>query len=225
MPQFELPDLLEIETARDRIGAHAHWTPLLSSRSIGELAKADVWLKCENLQKAGAFKFRGAMNACLHAIEEERMPAAGVITFSSGNHGQAVALAARTLGLDATIVVPEDIPAVKRAAIESYGARLEIAGLTSTDRHQRALELSEENGGLIVPPFDHPDSKLSTSYRRPTRSWCRPAAAGCSPAWQSRCPTETRQPGSSLWSRPMRTPWHSRSRQARSSPSTRYREP
>lgn len=157
MPQFELPDLLEIETARNRIGAHAHWTPLLSSRSIGELAKTDVWLKCENLQKAGAFKFRGAMNACLRAVEEERMPAAGVITFSSGNHGQAVALAARTLGIDATIVVPEDIPTVKRAAIESYGARLEIAGLTSTARHQRALGISEENGGLIIPPFDHPD--------------------------------------------------------------------
>ena len=157
MPELQLPDLPEIEAARNRIGAHAHWTPLLSSRSIGELSNADVWLKCENLQKAGAFKFRGAMNACLRAVEEERMPGAGVITFSSGNHGQAVALAARTLGIDATIVVPEDIPAVKRAAIEAYGARLEIAGLTSTDRHQRALELSAENGSLVIPPFDHPD--------------------------------------------------------------------
>ena len=157
MPDLELPGFAEIESARNRIGAHAHWTPLLSSRSIGELANADVWLKCENLQKAGAFKFRGAMNACLRAVEEGRMPGAGVITFSSGNHGQAVALAARTLGIDATIVVPEDIPSVKKAAIEAYGARLEIAGLTSTDRHQRALEISGENGSLIIPPFDHPD--------------------------------------------------------------------
>ena len=157
MPDLELPGFPEIESARNRIGVHAHWTPLLSSRSIGELAKAAVWLKCENLQKAGAFKFRGAMNACLRAVEEKRMPASGVITFSSGNHGQAVALAARTLDIDATIVAPEDIPAVKKAAIESYGARLEIAGLTSTERHQRALEISGENGSLVIPPFDHPD--------------------------------------------------------------------
>ena len=157
MPDLKLPDLLEIETARKRIGAHAHWTPLLSSRSIGELSNADVWLKCENLQKAGAFKFRGAMNACLRAVEEEKMPGSGVITFSSGNHGQAVARAAKTLGIDATIVVPEDIPSVKRAAIEAYGARLEIAGLTSTDRHRRALAISEQSGGLIIPPFAHPD--------------------------------------------------------------------
>ena len=157
MPNLQLPELPEIEAARGRIGAHAHWTPLLSSRSIGELSNTDVWLKCENLQKAGAFKFRGAMNACLRAVEEEKMPGSGVITFSSGNHGQAVALAAKTLGIDATIVVPEDIPSVKRAAIEAYGARLEIAGLTSTDRHRRALEIAEKSGGLIIPPFDHPD--------------------------------------------------------------------
>jgi len=157
MPNLQLPELPEIEAARGRIGAHAHWTPLLSSRSIGELSNTDVWLKCENLQKAGAFKFRGAMNACLRAVEEEKMPGSGVITFSSGNHGQAVALAAKTLGINATIVVPEDIPSVKRAAIEAYGARLEIAGLTSTDRHRRALEISEKSGGLIIPPFDHPD--------------------------------------------------------------------
>ena len=157
MPNLQLPELPEIEAARGRIGAHAHWTPLLSSRSIGELSNTDVWLKCENLQKAGAFKFRGAMNACLRAVEEEKMPGSGVITFSSGNHGQAVALAAKTLGINATIVVPEDIPSVKRAAIEAYGARLEIAGLTSTDRHRRALEIAEKSGGLIIPPFDHPD--------------------------------------------------------------------
>ena len=72
MPDLQLPGLPEIEAARNRIGAHAHWTPLLSSRSIGELSNTDVWLKCENLQKAGAFKFRGAMNACLRATEEER---------------------------------------------------------------------------------------------------------------------------------------------------------
>ncbi|MEE3296652.1 MAG: threonine/serine dehydratase [Planctomycetota bacterium] len=157
MPNLQLPELPEIEAARGRIGAHAHWTPMLSSRSIGELSNTDVWLKCENLQKAGAFKFRGAMNACLRAVEEEKMPGSGVITFSSGNHGQAVALAAKTLGIDATIVVPEDIPSVKRAAIEAYGARLEIAGFTSTDRHRRALEIAEKSGGLIIPPFDHPD--------------------------------------------------------------------
>jgi len=157
MPNLQLPELPEIEAARGRIGAHAHWTPLLSSRSIGELSNTDVWLKCENLQKAGAFKFRGAMNACLRAVEEEKMPGSGVITFSSGNHGQAVALAAKTLGINATIVVPEDIPSVKRAAIEAYGARLEIAGLTSTDRHRRAIEIAEKSGGLIIPPFDHPD--------------------------------------------------------------------
>ena len=96
MADLELPEFAEIESARTRIGPHAHWTPLLSSRSIGELSNTDVWLKCENLQKAGAFKFRGACNAVFSLSDAEA--AKGIITHSSGTHAQAVALAARAPG-------------------------------------------------------------------------------------------------------------------------------
>jgi threonine dehydratase len=116
-----------------------------------------VWLKAENLQRAGAFKIRGALNATIQARAHGEVPAAGVLTYSSGNHGQAVALAARILGLKATIVAPEDIREVKRSAIVGYGARLETAGLTSEDRRVRAEEIARETGARIIRPYDHPD--------------------------------------------------------------------
>jgi len=156
-PSPTLPELADMDAARDRIGAQIHWTPLLSSRTLGSLSGTSVWLKCENLQRTGSFKIRGALNACLRAQQEGRLPEAGVLTYSSGNHGQALALAAKLVDSRARVVVPEDIPTVKRDAIEGYGATVEPCGLTSIDRHERAIAIAEETGALIIPPFEHAD--------------------------------------------------------------------
>lgn len=152
-----LPVPSDIAQARRRLAPHVHRTPLLSSRSLGKVHGARVWLKPENLQRAGAFKIRGALNALLCARDRGVLGAAGVLTFSSGNHGQAVALAAQIVGTRAVVVVPETIPGVKRSAIETYGASVVVAGRTSEDRHRRALEIERETGAYLVPPYDHPD--------------------------------------------------------------------
>ena len=152
----QLPDQEAIGAARARHAGDVHWTPLLSSRTLGDRVDGSVWLKCENLQRTGSFKFRGALNSCRVLAERGRLGAAGVLTYSSGNHGQALALAARLSGVPACIVVPEDAPAVKLAAMEGYGARVVPCGKTSQDRYERALELERETGATIVPPFDDP---------------------------------------------------------------------
>jgi threonine dehydratase len=154
---FEIPSWEEIERARERLRPHVHRTPLLTSRYLGERCGARVHLKCENLQRSGSFKVRGALNACLCARESGCLSPAGVLTYSSGNHGQAVALAGRALGVPATVVVPETIPRVKRAAIEGYGARVVVSGRTSEDRRVEALRLQALSGATMIPPFDHPD--------------------------------------------------------------------
>jgi threonine dehydratase len=155
-PASDLPSAADLDAAAARLRGRVHRTPILSSRSIGERCGARVYLKCENLQRAGSFKIRGALNACLEAQRANAVGPAGVLTYSSGNHGQAVALAARLLGFPATVVVPEDIPEVKRRAIEGYGGRILACGLTSQERLERALALSRETGAPIIPPFDHP---------------------------------------------------------------------
>jgi threonine dehydratase len=154
---FDLPTVEDVRAAASRIGSRIHRTPLLSSRFLGEAHGARVHLKAENLQRAGSFKIRGALNALLRAQEDGRIGAAGVITYSSGNHGQAVALAARLLGFPALVVVPEDIARVKLAALAGYGARVHAAGKSSEDRFVAAHRLAEETGALIIPPYDHPD--------------------------------------------------------------------
>jgi threonine dehydratase len=115
----------------------------------------DLWLKCECLQFAGAFKLRGAYNFISSLSPEARR--AGVVTYSSGNHAQGVAYAARSFGIPALVVMPEDAPGIKVAAVRRLGARLEMAGTTTTERKSRAEELLAEIGGTMVPPFDHPD--------------------------------------------------------------------
>ncbi len=154
---IELPTLADIDRAHERIAVETHWTPLLSSRTIGAITETSTWLKCENLQRSGSFKLRGALNACLAAKEAGKIGEAGVLTYSSGNHGQALALAATLVGCRATVIVPEDIPDVKRIAIEGYGAEIIPHGLTSIDRYERALVVASESGAHIVPPFDHHD--------------------------------------------------------------------
>ena len=141
--------------AADALREYVRTTPVLHLRELDELAGCELWLKCENMQYVGAFKARGATLAATRLTEEQR--ARGLITYSSGNHAQAVALAAHRLGVSATIAMPEDAPLVKVDAVRALGARIEFAGTTSLHRKERAHELREQTGGCIIEPFDHPD--------------------------------------------------------------------
>jgi threonine dehydratase len=125
----------------------------MTSRTLNERAGAEVFLKCENFQRAGAFKFRGAFNAISQLSDGER--ARGVLTYSSGNHAQAVALVCRMLGVQAHIVMPNNAPAIKRAATEGYGAHVVPYDPETGDRRQIAEALAAEHGYTIVPPYDH----------------------------------------------------------------------
>jgi threonine dehydratase len=142
----EFVTLEEIRAARERIRTAARYTPLLE-------APGPLFLKCENLQPMGAFKIRGAFNM-ISQLPQDSLTR-GVITYSSGNHGQAVALAAKTIGAPAVIVMPTTAPAVKVEGCKSYGAEVVFAGTTSLDRQKKAEELARERGLTIVPPFDH----------------------------------------------------------------------
>ncbi len=148
------PSLDDVQIARKRIAEHVHRTPLSPNRSLSERLGVEVRLKCENLQKAGSFKIRGAMNALLQLPEPQRKR--GVVAFSSGNHAQAVALASRILGIQATIVMPEDSVRMKVEATEGYGARVVQDGVNATTRSEVAIRIAEETGATIIPPFDHP---------------------------------------------------------------------
>lgn len=147
--------LAEVEAAARRLRGRLVRTPLLASPTLGERCGRRVLLKLENRQEARCFKPRGALNAALLAAE--RGPVPGLLTFSSGNHGQAVALAASVLGVPCVVVAPEDVRPGKRAAMEARGARVVTRGLTSTERMARALELQRELGYALIPPYDHPD--------------------------------------------------------------------
>lgn len=140
--------------AASRLADRIHRTPLLSNRSISEAAGIDLRLKCENLQRTGSFKIRGALNALLQIPEEDR--ARGVVAFSSGNHAQAVALAARLTGAPATIVMPDDSVVAKVSATRAYGAEIVTEGVNASNRRQIATEIAEEHGATVIPPFDHP---------------------------------------------------------------------
>jgi threo-3-hydroxy-L-aspartate ammonia-lyase len=145
-------DLADILAAADRIRPWVHRTPLLTSRSLSERIGVEVRLKCENLQRAGSFKVRGAMNALLQLHEEQRRR--GVVAFSSGNHAQGVALAAKLLGMPATIVMPENSVQSKVEATRAYGAEVVQAGVTAATRDTVAREIAEKTGAAVVPPFD-----------------------------------------------------------------------
>ncbi|RMH18004.1 MAG: pyridoxal-phosphate dependent enzyme, partial [Gemmatimonadetes bacterium] len=140
--------------ARRALGEHVHHTPLLSSRTLSERVGAPLWLKCENLQKTGAFKVRGALR-CIQRLPAE-VRAKGVVTVSAGNHAQATAWAAARAGTRATVVMPEGASAVKVEASRGYGARVELHG-TAADAFRRAREIAEQEGALFLHPFDDPD--------------------------------------------------------------------
>ena len=146
--------LADLEDAAARIAPVAVRTPLLPFDHASELLGADIWLKPESLQRSGAFKFRGAYNFLARLTEEER--GRGVVAPSSGNHAQAVAMAARMFGVPAVVVMPTTVTPVKRAGAERLGARIELAGTTTQHRWERALELAEREGLTMVPPYDHP---------------------------------------------------------------------
>lgn len=149
------PTVDDVWAAAARIAPHAHRTPVLTSRRIDEELGATVLVKAENLQRVGAFKFRGALNALLRLTPEQRR--AGVVAYSSGNHAQAVALAARIIGSPAVIVMPHDAPVSKVAATVGYGAEIVRYDRWTQDRAALGAALALERGLTLVPPFDHPD--------------------------------------------------------------------
>jgi len=149
------PGFEDVRAAAARIAGHAHRTPVLRSSRIDAQVGAEVLFKCENLQRVGAFKFRGALNALSRFTPEQRR--AGVVAYSSGNHAQAVALAARILSVPATIVMPHDAPAAKVAATLGYGAEVIRYDRFTEDREAIGAALAEARGLTLVPPYDHPD--------------------------------------------------------------------
>ncbi|MCA9981396.1 MAG: pyridoxal-phosphate dependent enzyme, partial [Anaerolineales bacterium] len=151
MDDFVVPTPEDVATAVGRVQSAANLTPVMTSRTLNEQTGAHVFCKCENFQRVGAFKFRGAYNAISQLTPDQRT--AGVVTHSSGNHAQGVALAAQLLGVQATIVMPEDAPAVKRDATAGYGAHIVTA--KAVDREKTSAELVAQHGYTLIHPYDH----------------------------------------------------------------------
>jgi len=149
-----LPTFADIESAAVQIAGVAHRTPVATSRLIDDRAGAHLFFKCENLQRGGAFKFRGAYNALsrLSTAEATR----GVVTFSSGNHAQAIALAGQVLDIPRVIVMPSDAPSVKRVATEGYGGEVVLSDRDREDREEIGRRLARDRGLTLIPPYDHP---------------------------------------------------------------------
>ncbi|KIF69442.1 serine dehydratase [Streptomyces sp. AcH 505] len=150
----QAPTFRDVEAAAVRGASVVHRTPVLRSRLLNEQLGADVVFKCENFQRVGAFKFRGAYNALAQFTPEQRK--AGVVAYSSGNHAQAVALSAQLLGIPATIVMPHDGPASKIAATKAYGGQVVPYDRYTEDVVEITRALADERGLTFVPPFDHP---------------------------------------------------------------------
>jgi threonine dehydratase len=145
----------EIQAARERLKGWANVTPIITSRTLNRMLNAEVFFKCENLQRVGAFKFRGAFNAISQLSDEQK--ARGIIAYSSGNHGQAVASVSQMLDIKATVVMPNNAVAIKRAATEGYGANVIEYDPNVRMREDIAKQLALEHGYTTIPPFDHAD--------------------------------------------------------------------
>jgi threonine dehydratase len=145
----------DVEQAAARLEGAAHRTPILSSTTANARTGAQLFFKCENYQRMGAFKFRGAYNAIARFTDAQR--AAGVLTFSSGNHAQAIALSARLAGIRATIIMPNDAPALKVQATKEYGGEVIFYDRYTENREEIAQRLAVERGMTLIPPYDHPD--------------------------------------------------------------------
>jgi threonine dehydratase len=148
-----LPTAGDVRAAAERLRGVAHRTPVMTSRTLDERVGATVFFKCENLQRGGAFKFRGAYNAVSQLSNDER--ARGVLAYSSGNHAQAVALTGRLLGIQTVIVMPEDAPATKIEGTRGYGAEVVLYDKHGRTREEIAAELQQERGMMLIPPYDH----------------------------------------------------------------------
>ena len=153
MPQ--LPTFTDVVAAAHRLRGHAHHTPVLRSTTLDQRLGAQVFFKCENFQRMGAFKFRGAFNALSRFDDAQRQ--AGAIAFSSGNHAQAIALSARLLAIPAVILMPVDAPQAKVDATRGYGSEVILFDRFQQDRELLARELSAQRGMTLIPPFDHAD--------------------------------------------------------------------
>src|SRR3954469_10850279 len=149
-----LPTFADVESAATQIAGAAHRTPVVTSRTVDARTGARLFFKCENLQRAGAFKFRGAYNALSRLDADERRR--GVVSFSSGNHAQAIALAGQVLDIPRVIVMPSDAPAVKRIATEGYGGEVVVYDRDRDDREAIGRRLASERGLTLIPPYDHP---------------------------------------------------------------------
>jgi threonine dehydratase len=154
MPALALPTFDDVADAASRIAGVAHRTPVLTSRTADERCGASLFFKCENFQRMGAFKFRGAYNAISHFDAEQRK--GGVLTYSSGNHAQAIALSARLAGIRATIVMPHDAPVAKVEATKGYGGEVITYDRYQEDREALGRQLAQERGMTLIPPYDHP---------------------------------------------------------------------
>jgi threo-3-hydroxy-L-aspartate ammonia-lyase len=152
---MNLPTFHDVVAASERIKGYAHRTPVMTSRFANEEFGAELFFKCENLQRMGAFKFRGAFNALSKFDEQQRR--SGVVAFSSGNHAQAIALSARLLGVPATIIMPHDAPAAKMAATKGYGGNVVTYDRYKEDREEIGRDLARRHGLTLIPPYDHPD--------------------------------------------------------------------
>ncbi|QLR03242.1 threo-3-hydroxy-L-aspartate ammonia-lyase [Providencia rettgeri] len=155
MSELTLPTYQDIEAAAQRIAGIAHKTPVMTSTTVNNEFGAELFFKCENFQRMGAFKFRGALNALSQLTPAQKK--AGVIAFSSGNHAQGIALAAQILKIPATILMPIDSPEVKVAATQGYGAKVIRFDRYTQDREQLCRDLAEKEGLTIIPPYDHVD--------------------------------------------------------------------
>lgn len=145
----------DIEQAAARIKGAAHRTPVLTSRTANAMAGAELFFKAENLQRMGAFKFRGAYNAIARFTDEQKR--AGVLTYSSGNHAQAIALSASLMGIKAAIIMPQDAPELKVRATKGYGGEVILYDRYKENREEIGARLARERGMTLIPPYDHPD--------------------------------------------------------------------
>ncbi|HSD42447.1 MAG TPA: threo-3-hydroxy-L-aspartate ammonia-lyase [Burkholderiales bacterium] len=154
-PDRSLPvSYADVAAAAARLAGHAHRTPVMTSRTVNARSGAEVFFKCENFQRMGAFKFRGAYNALVQLSDEEKRR--GVLAYSSGNHAQAIALAGTLLGIRTAIVMPDDAPAVKLAATRGYGGEVVTYDKNETTREALGAALAAERGLTVIPPYDHP---------------------------------------------------------------------
>jgi threonine dehydratase len=168
------PTLEDVRAAGARLSGRVRRTPLLRCRSLDEAVGAEVWLKMESFQRTGSFKFRGATNALLQIGPEAKQ--AGVLTFSSGNHAQALAAAGRELGIHVVVVMPDDAPRVKREATVAYGAEVVTYQPDEEQREALGAKIAEERGLTVVPPYDHPHivAGQGTAMLEGWEDGCRP---------------------------------------------------